>query len=144
MRARACRWAAASALLCAVAVLAAGCEGSYSREPSKANAAESDAIRQRLARLPGVVRADGGYSYNLEDPGSVSLSISVRRGTPLRPVADKAIEWVWRSRLPISALGVLVGRHDDPSVTLERDLVLKTDGAALARRYGPRPPSRER
>jgi hypothetical protein len=138
------RPAAAIALLSVVTLLAAGCKGSYSREPSRANAAESDAIRRRLARLPGVVRVDGGYSYNLEDSGSVSLSVSVRRGTRLRPIAGKAIEWVWRSRLPISAMGVLVGRDDDPRVALKRDLVLAKDGTALTRRYGRRPPSRER
>jgi hypothetical protein len=125
------------AVACAILL---GCGSSYSPEPSKANVAESDAIRQRLEALPGVIRVDGGYVRNLEDPGSASFSIGVGPRTDLAAIADKTVEATWLSHLdPISSMGVLVGRFDDPKVGIRRHVDFRRDKAELTRRYGPRP-----
>jgi hypothetical protein len=121
----------------ALAVLT-GC--SYSAEPSKDNLAASQAISKRLEALPGVIRVDGGYARDVENPGSASFSIGVRRGTDLAKIADAAVEAVWRSRIdPIGSMSVFVAEHDDPDVHLRRFADYKLDKAKLERRYGPRP-----
>jgi hypothetical protein len=130
-------WLALAALTGAVL---SGCGGSHSPKPSKANVAESEAISHHLDRLPGVVRVDGGYARDLENPGSASFSIGVRDDVDLAAIADKTIEAVWRSKLdPIGSMSVLVGRYDDPSVGLRRHADFRLDKATLEHRYGPRP-----
>jgi hypothetical protein len=132
--ARCCAWLA---LVVPCAVLL-GC--SYSREPSNANLTESKAISRRLAALPGVVRVDGGYARDLENPGSANFSISVRRTADLRTVAGAAVAAIWRSGLdPISSASVFVGLNRDSSVSVERHIDFTFDKAKLERRYGPRP-----
>jgi len=121
------------------ALVLLGC-GSYHPRPSKANVAESNAIIQRLSDLPGVVRADGGYNFDLEDPGSAQISIAVRAGANLEAVADDAVAAVWRSRLdPIRSMTVLVGRRDKPTINVDRHVDFVDEKADLTRRYGPRP-----
>jgi hypothetical protein len=139
-RAAAARAIAAMAVGC---VLVAGCGGSYSREPSPANLAESDAILKRLAKLPGVVRVDGGYSRNATDPGSAGVGIGVRAGADMEGLADRAVAAFWRSRIDqMRALDVGVVRVDKPTVNVNRFVDFKLDADELTRRYGPRPAPR--
>jgi hypothetical protein len=116
-----------------------GC-GSYRPQPSKTNAAESDAVNRRLAALPGVIRVDGGYARNAEDPGSANLSIGTRPDADLDAIADDAIRTVWLSHLdPIGSMTVRVGRRDKPTVNVLRHVDFDQQKAALTKRYGPRP-----
>ena len=131
---------AAIAVACVVMV---GCGHSYSPKPSQANVAESDAILKRLAKLPGVVRVDGGYVRNATDPGSAGVGIGAREGADLEALADKAIEAFWRSRLdPIGAMDVRVVRTDKPTINVFRHVDYKRDADELTQRYGPRPATR--
>jgi hypothetical protein len=132
------------AALAVACVVMAGCGdgegGSYSPQPSQANLAESDAILKRLAKLPGVVRVDGGYVRNATDPGSAGVGLGVTEDADMAALADRAIAAFWRSRLdPIGALDVTVVRTDKPTVNLARNVNFKLDADELTRRYGPRP-----
>jgi cobalamin biosynthesis protein CbiG len=132
---------AAMAVACVVVVV--GCGDSYSPKPSQANLAESDAILKRLAKLPGVVRVDGGYVRNATDPGSAGVGIGVREGADMEALADKAIGAFWRSRLdPITAMDVTVVRTDKPTLHVFRNVNFKLDADELTQRYGARPRAR--
>jgi hypothetical protein len=122
----------------AAALALGGC--SYSKQPSKDNLKASAAIGKRLEALPDVIRVDGGYARDLENPGSASFSIGVRKGADLPAIADEAVKAVWLSPIdPIGSMSVLVARMDDPDVKLRRFVDYKLDRAQLERRYGPRP-----
>jgi hypothetical protein len=130
----------AIAALAVACVVMTACGDSYSPKPAQANLAESDAILKRLAKLPGVVRVDGGYVRNATDPGSAGVGIGVRAGADMEALADRAIAEFWRSRLdPMSALDVTVVRADKPAVNVVRNVNFKLDADELTRRYGPRP-----
>ena len=106
------------------------------------NAAESDTMKRTLAALPGVLRVDGGYTRNIEDPGSVGLGITVRHGTSLEPLATAAIKAVWLSKLsPCAGVTVTVGTEDNPPTSITRDAHFDLSKDELTKLYGPRPTS---
>jgi hypothetical protein len=106
------------------------------------NAAESEAVKQALAKLPGVLRVDGGYAKNASDPGGVNLSITTKPGTEPQPVVDAALKQVWLSHLnPCSSAIITVGPDDNPSASITRDYDLTHQATELTNRYGPRPTS---
>jgi hypothetical protein len=132
-------------VLLGVAVALLGCTG-HSSPPKETvnpnNAAESDAIKHRLADLPGVVRVDGGYARNASEPGGVNLGITVRRGTSLQPLMDAALREVWLSKLsPCSSAIITVGTEDDPPTSITHDYSFPLQRDDLTQRYGPRPVS---
>jgi hypothetical protein len=107
----------------------------------ESNRAEFAAVRQRLARLPAVIRVDGGYSSDPSNAGGdVLLSITARPGTDVHAVAGDAVRQVWLSRLtPVASMTAAVGPADKPAATIYRHADFDDDRAALTTRYGPRP-----
>jgi hypothetical protein len=104
------------------------------------NAAESDAVKQAIAKLPGVLRVDGGYAKNASDPGGVNLAITTKPGTELQPVVDAALKQVWLSHLnPCSSAIITAGPDDNPSASITRNYDLTRQATELTKLYGPRP-----
>jgi hypothetical protein len=106
------------------------------------NAAESDAVKQSIAKLPGVLRVDGGYAKNASDPGGVNLSITTRPGTDPGPIIDAALKQVWLSHLnPCSSAIITAGPDDNPGASVTRNYDLTRQATELTKLYGARPVS---
>ena len=104
------------------------------------NAAESNAVKQAIARLPGVLRVDGGYAKNASDPGGVNLSITTKPGTEPQPIIDAALKQVWLSHLnPCSSAIITAGPDDNPRASITHNYDLTRQATELAKLYGPRP-----
>jgi len=113
-------------------------------EPSEGdsrNETEADAVRAALAAVPGVTRVDGGYRKDASNPGgAVVLSVTVKPGTELAPVADDAVRLVWQSRLaPVTSMTVTVGPDGAPGQAIDRHADFVFDRDQLSAKYGPRP-----
>jgi hypothetical protein len=130
--------------LLAAALLLAACthHGSPGGGSNPDNAAESEAVKQALAKLPGVQRVDGGYNKNASDPGSVNLSITVEPGTAVDPVITAALKQIWLSHLaPCRGAVITAGPAGDFTAGVTHNYDFTKQGTELTKLYGPRPAS---
>jgi hypothetical protein len=104
------------------------------------NAAESQAVKQAIATLPGVLHVDGGYAKHASEPGGVDLSITTKPGTPADPIVNAALKQIWLSHLnPCSSAIITVGSDDNPSASTTRNYDFTKQSTELTNLYGPRP-----
>lgn len=132
------------ALTAALTVVLAGCSLSgRSQQQAKQqvrNDAAVAAVHDTLAKTPGVVKVDIGYSNYITNPGAAQAILTVERGTDLERVADLVVEAVWRSQLdPLESITVGVGDNQDSSPGLGRIYDVVDKAAELKAKYGPRP-----
>lgn len=109
-------------------------------EQQSRNDAAVTAIHAMLAKTPGVLKVDAGYSNYITNPGTVQISLIVRGGTDLEHIADLAVGAAWRSQLdPLKSINVGAVEDEDRTKGIERSYSIFDNKTELEAKYGPRP-----
>jgi hypothetical protein len=141
-------WCALGAALLSGAVLAlSGCSSGGSGKPAgTAGAAATATItaqaQEVLRRRADVASAEVGFHDVFEDPGSATVTVTMKPGADPEAIATEAVRLVWLSRLdPLDTIGINVVDPVEPTRGITR-FVNVLDPAVrgpLQQRYGPHP-----
>jgi hypothetical protein len=136
----------AALLSCAVLPLAGCTSGSSGKPAGPAGAAGTSTItaqaQEDLRRRADVASAEVGYRDVFEDPGSATITVTMKPGADPEGIYTEAVRLVWQSRLnPLDSIAVSVIDTDQPTQGVSRILNL-LDPAVRGpqqQQYGPHP-----
>ena len=141
-------WCALGAALLSCAVLPlAGCTSGGSGKPAgTAGASATSAItaqaQEVLRGRADVASAQVEYHDVVEDPGSATVTVTMKPGADPEAIAAEAVRLVWQSRLdPLDTIGINVVNPAEPTRGITRFLNVldPTVSGPLQQQYGPHP-----